>query len=310
MLTLEGRKKTVYKAFGLTITSDYYFPQLSNGTTKDALTDVVIVQADLNSLWTELKNGNNPFVFHEDFVMFHVPRVAIYLIKGGTEIFVSPIGKVKEENVRFFILGTCMGILLLQRKILPLHGSAVVIDGKAYAVVGDSGAGKSTLAAAFIEKGYPLLSDDILPITMSKEHIPIVQPSYPQQKLWLNSIKAFGIEQGEGRPIFNRPDKFTVPVRSMFMEKSVPLAGVFELSKAETNSVQLSPVYTRLHVLQLFLQHTYRSFLMKHLQRSKWHFEYTTRIASHINVYQIYRPMERFTVYELVNRILEQVRQE
>ena len=38
-----------------------------------------------------------------------------------------------------------MGALLMQRKILPLHGSAIAIDGKAYAFVGDSGAGKSTL---------------------------------------------------------------------------------------------------------------------------------------------------------------------
>ena len=40
------------------------------------------------------------------------------------------------------------------KKNFPLHGSAIAIDGKAYAIVGDSGAGKSTLASAFLKKGY------------------------------------------------------------------------------------------------------------------------------------------------------------
>ena len=53
----------------------------------------------------------------------------------------------------FIFLGTCMGALLMQRKIFPFHGSAIAINGKAYAIVGDSGAGKSTLASAFLKKG-------------------------------------------------------------------------------------------------------------------------------------------------------------
>ena len=38
-----------------------------------------------------------------------------------------------------YLLGTCMGTILMQRKILPLHGSAIEIEGKVYAIVGDSG---------------------------------------------------------------------------------------------------------------------------------------------------------------------------
>ena len=73
-----------------------------------------------------------------------------------------------EDKIRLYILGTCMGALLMQRKILPLHGSAIAIDGKAYAFVGDSGAGKSTLASAFLSKGYKLLSDDVIAVSLSE----------------------------------------------------------------------------------------------------------------------------------------------
>ena len=78
-----------------------------------------------------------------------------------------------------------MGALLMQRKILPLHGSAIAIDGKAYALIGDSGAGKSTLASAFLNKGYQLLSDDVIAVSLlNKKYCQLFIPSYPQQKLW------------------------------------------------------------------------------------------------------------------------------
>ena len=72
-------------------------------------------------------------------------------MRGGNRISFSPAAGAEETAVRLYLLGTCMGALLFQRKLLPLHGSAVVINGKAYAFVGDSGAGKSTLAAAFLK---------------------------------------------------------------------------------------------------------------------------------------------------------------
>ena len=79
----------------------------------------------------------------------------------------------------------------MQRKILPLHGSAIAIEGKAYAIVGESGAGKSTLAASLLSRGYKLLSDDVIPILLSEKNIPFVVPAYPQQKLWLESLNQF-----------------------------------------------------------------------------------------------------------------------
>ena len=54
----------------------------------------------------------------------------------------------------------------MQRKVLPLHGSAIAINGKAYAIIGDSGAGKSTLALAFLNRGYRLLTDDVIAVSL------------------------------------------------------------------------------------------------------------------------------------------------
>src|SRR5690625_2580817 len=151
--------------------------------------------------------------------MFQIEAVAIYLVKNGNEIFVSPFADAEVDQIRLYILGTCMGAILLQRRILPLHGSAVAIDGKAYAVVGNSGAGKSTLASAFLNRGYQLLSDDVIPVTLSDEGIPIVTPAYPQQKLWLKSLERFGMSSDHLRPIIGRETKFAVPVSTQFVKE-------------------------------------------------------------------------------------------
>ena len=118
----------------------------------------------------------------------------------------------KIDAIRLYVLGTCMGAILMQRKTLPLHGSVIAIDGKAYAIVGDSGAGKSTLASAFLKRGFQLLTDDVIAVSFSEEGIPFVTPSYPQQKLWSESLDHFGMESNNYQPLIDREDKFAIPV--------------------------------------------------------------------------------------------------
>jgi hypothetical protein len=51
-------------------------------------------------------------------------------------------------------------LALARRGVYPLHGSAVVVNGRALLIFGDSGAGKSTAAACLARGGAPLLADD------------------------------------------------------------------------------------------------------------------------------------------------------
>ena len=110
------------------------------------------------------------------------------------------------------------------------------LDGKVYAIVGDSGAGKSTLASAFLKQGYKLLSDDVIAVSVSQENpIPYVTPSYPQQKLWQESLNIFGMENSNYRSIYGRENKYCIPVTKALLRHPLPLAGVFELVKTENN---------------------------------------------------------------------------
>ena len=142
-----------YKAFGLSILSEIPMPELLEQPegSKDTV-DIIIEKNDIPELWNELSSPQKKLVVKENLVMFQIADIAIFLIEDGKKIIVSPLEGYEEDIARIYVLGTCMGALLMQRKVYPLHGSAVAIDGKAYAFVGESGAGKSTLASAFLNR--------------------------------------------------------------------------------------------------------------------------------------------------------------
>lgn len=306
---IKTEKKFTYKAFGLSISSYLYLPELHEININEDLAEIVVEKASLSTLWTELAESNDYFIIKENFILFRIPEVAIFLIQKGKEIFVSPIGVDVEDIIRLYTLGTCMGAILMQRRILPLHGSAIAIDGKAYAIVGDSGAGKSTLASAFLKRGYKLISDDVIPVSLNEENIPMVTPAYPQQKLWIESLDHFGMESNHYRPIIDRESKFAVPVSSQFASEPLPLAGIFELVKTENYEIELHPIH-KLHRLHLLFNHTYRNFFIAGSGLMQWHFDTTAKIVYQIDLYQLHRPTSHFTAHDLTDLILSTINKE
>ena len=212
-------------------------------------------------------------------------------------------------KLRLYILGTCMGAILMQRKILPLHGSVIAIDGKAYAIVGDSGAGKSTLASAFLKRGFGLLTDDVIAVSFSEDGIPFVTPSYPQQKLWSESLDHFGMESSNYQPLIDREDKFAIPVVSQFVEEPLPLAGIFELVKGDYDGIAIQPIGNLEGLFKLYY-HTYRNFFLERSGLMEWHFQTTTKMMNKIEFYQLQRPITAFTAHDLTDLILDTIKKE
>ncbi|WP_078553429.1 aldolase [Bacillus alkalicellulosilyticus] len=299
---------TTYKAFGFDVNSMIDLPELQKVSDCDEASDINIMITDLTEKLDKHGVKGQYFTVTNEFVLFHVPEIAIFLIQDGNTILVSPYEGATTDHIRLYLLGTCMGILLMQRKILPLHGSALAIDGKAYAIVGDSGAGKSTLASALLKQGYGLISDDVIPVTLSEEGIPMVTPAYPQQKLWQESLTEFGMDSVGYRPIVDRETKFAIPVQSQFVTESMPLAGVFELVKTNDDDVKLQPI-TGLERFQKLYYHTYRNFLLEPMGLMQWHFNLCAQMVSKLRVYQLQRPVSRFTANDLVSLLLSTVQE-
>jgi hypothetical protein len=307
---IKTNKSYLYKAFGLTILSEILLPELPKLCKENVPVDILIEVADLSKLWFELSVPNKKTVYRENLFMFQFSDIATFLVEGGKRIIVQPLEGSDKEQIRLYILGTCMGAILMQRKILPLHGSAVSINGKAYAFVGDSGAGKSTLASAFLNKGCYLLSDDILAISFREgSNIPLITPSYPHQKLWQESLDGLGLETKNYRPIFQRETKYSVPVSEKYFTSPLPLAGVFELKKTDNNDIEVYCVNS-LERLDLLSRNTYRNFLIPRFDLMEWHFNTLVSFVNRIDIYQLLRPSIGFTVNDIVTNIFEILKRE
>lgn len=301
--------KVVYEAFGFSINSEIPLPELSQKGNKVDSIDIQIRFEDLTTLWNELLRRDNTFVIQENLVMFQVSNTAIFSIQNGNAISVSPLKEYDEDVIRLYLLGTCMGAILLQRKVLPLHGSAIGINGKAYALIGESGAGKSTLASAFIKEGYQLLSDDVIAITFLASNDPIVTPAYPQQKLWQHSLVHFGMGGHNYQSIFGRETKYNVPVHSSYFSKPLPLAGIIELTKSKEEKIEIRKI-EKLDRFYTLFSHTFRNFLLKNLGLMEWHFNTTAKIINKLETYRIERPTQGFCASELVSIILNTINKE
>ena len=118
-----------------------------------------------------------------------------------------------QHLLEIHLLGPVIAFWLERRGLPVLHASAVEIDGGAVGFLASNGGGKTTLAAACLQDGHPLLTDDLLPLYCQPGGEILGLPGYPQLRLWPRQTEAFlGSAEGLQRvhPDF---EKLRVPVR-------------------------------------------------------------------------------------------------
>ena len=166
------------------------------------------------------------------------------------------------EEVRLYLLGTCMGVILQQRNTLCLHASGVVFDDQVILFTGESGVGKSTTLSYFYQKGYKVLGDDTLPIKWINNQ-PFIVPSAPDIKLWKNSIEAleFGDDSSFKSISPEFPDKFRIRIHNQFERELRPLKKCILLDWKESTNLSLEALSIA-EAAHLFRRNTYRSCLL------------------------------------------------
>lgn len=295
-----------YKVFGLHVASDILLPELLTAIDPPDMPEVNIslgkVPADISGALEKTAS----FQAAKDQFLFRVTGVGCYYATNGNSIIVEPAGQAKEISVRLFLLGTTFGALLMQRGILPIHGSAVVVKGCCVIFTGVSGAGKSTMLAAFRKSGYPFLTDDVAAVTVDADGVAWVHSSYPQQKLWGDSAEAMDVDTASLTPFYTGKDKdkFAVPAHEEFWQAPVPLAAVYELEVEGHRDVIVRPL-AGMDKLAVLMSHTYRPWLVDVLDIKAAHFKQCVAVARRVAVSKLARPEGMFFLEEQV-RLVEQ----
>jgi hypothetical protein len=123
------------------------------------------------------------------YLQFRYTDGAVFTFdRGGDAIWVEWREPLTFDDAVSYLLGPMMGLALRFRGVLCLHASAVAIDDHIVAIMGQEGAGKSTTATAFAELGYPIVSDDLVPL-FERDDRWFAHPAYPRLRLWPSSVE-------------------------------------------------------------------------------------------------------------------------
>lgn len=201
-------------------------------------------------------NGQEIFRFHQagDFLI-EADRITADLSAARLDL----------AELRF--LGPVLSYWFEQRGLPTLHASAVATGGRGIAFVSRHGGGKSGLAAAMVQSGCALLTDDLL-VLENREDRWEARPSYPEMRMWPDEAAHF-VGSFEALPLVQSDsEKRRVAVGSggfgSFHDASAPLACIYLASRRPEGEgdVEIQPV-PRSEALIELIRHSFSPRLVE-----------------------------------------------
>lgn len=287
-----------YFAYGLGLRSEIAIPEF---VSTDLANDVTLRLETKHSLDQYLPENlikeSGYFKLTRKESLFYVKDAGLFLIKEGRDIVILPAPKASESLLRFYLVGTIMGILLYQRGFLVLHASVVDMHGEAVAFLGVSGEGKSSTAAAFHTHGYPVITDDVAPVALEKTP-PTIAPGFPQIKLGQEIAAALGYDFESLLPLPGSEQKRGYRLERGSYQTPLPIKRIYVLTSSPEFGIE--PLKPQAGVVELS-RHSRPSTLF-HKPDAK-HFLQCVNLAKTCPLYRLHRPRNRALLSELVKQV-------
>ncbi|CBH23135.1 Conserved hypothetical protein containing putative HPr kinase/phosphorylase (HPrK/P) (HPr(Ser) kinase/phosphorylase) domain [Salinibacter ruber M8] len=226
-----------YKAHGLRIDSEIGMPMFRVWERETGDTaDLEILEARLTE--EEKVEELSDYVFSVDgnTVTYGAPDVGFVKVVGGKKILVDTGARPVGRPVRLVVAGIGLATALHHRGYAVLHSSAVSVGGKAVLFTGHKQAGKSTMAAAFATRGYPIVADDI--VSVSVEGACTVYPGTTTPKLWQDSMSALGEQSFSAERVHPDIDKFFVSGLEAGERERYNIGGVLSIRESENTYIE------------------------------------------------------------------------
>jgi hypothetical protein len=278
-----------YRASGLSVASELALPgfepcDAANGS------DVTFRLGTVPDALSDAEHHGPTWQIAGNRFLLDIPELARFLISDGTQVTVQPEGDTPPEDLAMFLGGSVFGILLHQRQQIVLHGSAVIVDGRAVLFCGASGAGKSTLAALLGERGYALAADDICAVSLTGD-VPTVRPDGRRLKLWRESLDALALETRAVGAVRQRVEKFYVEPRAASMA-AAPIGAIYILRDARPPHAEGIDRPNTVDAARALLRNAYRPLLVRRMQQRPLYFDAGTRLAALGVVHTLTRPLD------------------
>ena len=210
----------------------------------------------------------------------------------GRRIWCGWLGSTSIESLQVYLLGHALSFALVNQGFEPLHATAVAIDGDAIAFLGDSGYGKSTLAAAFLDEGHRLLTDDLLLSRQTAAGYDAF-PGPPRVKLFPKVARRFLSRSESAVPMNDDTEKLVLPVgEDSYHRLAAPLKIIYVLTAPREvfrkQSVQIIRLSEREAFVEL-IRNTF-NYLITDSERLQRQYDESLALAARVPVKRISYP--------------------
>ena len=285
-----------YEVYGLIVRSTLKLVELIE--IKDISTiHKIDINIDINEMTKDIKEEiDNGRVrnYEKGYIWFDVKETAIYKIENGIDITIQPYENSKIEDIKLYLLGSCLGIALLEKGKLPIHGGSIEINNNGIIFMGEKGAGKSTLTSALRLRGYNLIADDISVVDNKNGYK--IKSGFPTQKLCKDALEKLGYSKGDfDTLIVDDKLKYIIPVEDNFKKEEVPLKGICFLKVRDVRKLSITEVRGK-DKLDTLVENIYRIEVLKALGINSKHIKEYVNLLSQIPMYSMIRPRGEFTI--------------
>ncbi|OFX44138.1 MAG: hypothetical protein A2046_14480 [Bacteroidetes bacterium GWA2_30_7] len=298
---MKSIKEYYYKAFGLTWKSEFQIPEFVtiNSIVKEP--DIII---NIGKVPQNLTGNVTTGIKHqlsENKFLLNMDKIARFYVSNGKKITIEPVSRVSKKDIRSILITTILGVVLNQRNLFPIHGSAVEIDNKAILFSGQPGAGKSTIATALSLKGYKIITDDISAIQRI-ENKPYVIPSFPSIRLWTDSVENLNLNNYNFIRIRKGVEKKRVIAKNWFSKNLAPLTHIFIINTSNFTLFKIEEI-KGINKFNYLKNNTYRVKFINGDENKVSFFKHLTMIAESAKVFEITRPQSPFNVESLIQLV-------
>ena len=279
-----------YWGFGLNISSVVEFPELLPHSFNESDISITIGEVMLPQTKPYYANDELKYYLADCEFYFEVRNTAKYYAANGNTIVMAPFaGAVHARSIRLFVLATVMSAILLQRKLVPLHASAILNNGSLTLIGGNSGAGKSTTLAGLMKRNHRLFSDDI--VVMNP--LFFANASYPMIKLWGDTLDKLDSYFFADMSFSIRPglNKYGLFFKDDFDINSYPVKKIIILKKADVPGIEIKEL-TGAEAFNEVSKQIYRPKMLHNNTLRALAFTMASHLAKNSVIYQVTRPVD------------------